>query len=162
MTHFKNKALLDFYNHTPKHDTNKNFKIKDVQDYVPKPTPINLPEPPPIKNIIPKPTPVIIPDAPQQNPIGKDQYIYQNKVYNVPQPLKQTTNKYTSGGKVYSVPNNLDGYVKVGSAYPKSERNTKPSFSNLAPKMDQPCMTDSNYKRVPMEINHVLTLAEKH
>ena len=76
MTHFKNKALLDFYNHTPKHDTNKNFKIKDVQDYVPKPTPINLPEPPPIKNIIPKPTPVIIPDAPQQNPIGKDQYIY--------------------------------------------------------------------------------------
>ena len=80
MTHFKNKALLDFYNHTPKHDTNKNFnKTKDVQDYVPKPTPINLPEPPPIKNIIPKPTPVIIPDAPQQNPIGKDQYIYISK-----------------------------------------------------------------------------------
>ena len=76
MTHFKNKALLDFYNHTPKHDTNKNSKIKDVQDYVPKPTPINLPEPPPIKNIIPKPTPVIIPDVPQQNPIGKDQYTY--------------------------------------------------------------------------------------
>ena len=82
-------------------------------------------------------------------------------MYHAPQPLKQTTNKYTSGGKVYSVPNNLDGYVKVGSAYPKSERNTKPSFSNLAPKVDQPGMTDSNYKRVPMEINHVLTLAEK-
>jgi hypothetical protein len=161
MTHFKNKALLDFYNHTPKHDINKNFKIKDVQDYVPKPTPINLPEPPPIKNIIPKPSPIIIPDAPQQNPIGKDEYISNGKVYHVPQPLKQTTNKYTSNGKVYSVPDNLDGYVKVGSAYPKSERNTKPSFSNLAPKVDQPGMTDSNYKRVPMEINHVLTLAEK-
>ena len=77
MTHFKNKALLDFYNHTPKHDTNKNFKIKDVQDYVPKPTPINLPEPPPIaKNIVlPKPTPIIIPDA-HQKPIGKDGYMY--------------------------------------------------------------------------------------
>ena len=82
-------------------------------------------------------------------------------MYHVPQPLKQTTNKYTSGGKVYNVPDNLDGYVKVGSAYPKTERNTKPSFSNLAPKVDQPGMTDSNYKRVPMEINHVLTLAEK-
>ena len=160
MIHNKNKALDDLYNYRPKQPI-KNFKTKDAQDYVPKPTPINLPEPPPIKNIIPKPTPVIIPDAPQQNPIGKDQYIYQNKVYNVPQPLKQTTNKYTSGGKVYSVPDNLDGYVKVGSAYPKSERNTKPSFSNLAPKVDQPGMTDSNYKRVPMEINHVLTLAEK-
>ena len=76
MTHFKNKALLYFYNHTPKHDTNKNLKSKDVQDYVPKPKPINLPEPPPIKNIIPKPSPVIIPDSPQQNPIGKDEYIY--------------------------------------------------------------------------------------
>ena len=84
-------------------------------------------------------------------------------MYNVPQPLKQTTKKYTSGGKVYSVPDNLDGYVKVGSAYPKlTERDTKPSFSNLAPKIDQPGMTDSNCKRVPMEINHVLTLAEKH
>ena len=43
-------------------------------------------------------------------------------MYHVPQPLKQTTNKYTSNnGKVYSVPDNLDGYVKVGSAYPKTE-----------------------------------------
>ena len=75
MIHNKNKALDDLYNYRPKQPI-KNFKTKDVQDYVSKPIPINLPEPPPIKNIIPKPTPVIIPDAPQQNPIGKDQYIY--------------------------------------------------------------------------------------
>ena len=55
----------------------KTLKTKDAQDYlISKPTPINLPEPPPINNIIPKPTPVIIPDAPQQTPIRKDQYIY--------------------------------------------------------------------------------------
>ena len=83
-------------------------------------------------------------------------------MYNVPQSLKQTTNKYTSDGKVYSVPSNIDNHVKVGPSYPKlTERDTKPIFSNLAPKVDQPGMTDSNYKRVPMETKHVLTLAEK-
>ena len=77
MTHFENKALLYLYNHIPKHETNTNFKTMDfVDNIVPKAKPLYIPEPPPIKNIIPKPTPVIIPDAPQQNPIGKDQYIY--------------------------------------------------------------------------------------
>ena len=162
MIHNENKALDDLYNYRPNQPIAKNFKTKEAQDYVPKPIPINIPELPPIaKNTgIQKPTPIIIPDAPQK-PIGKDEYISNGKVYHVPQPLKQTTNKYTSNGKVYSVPDNLDGYVKVGSAYPKSERYTKSIFSNLAPKVDQPGMTDSNYKRVPMEINHVLTLAEK-
>ena len=91
MNHNKNKALDDLYNHRSKEPI-KNFhaegidaraaqkssllKTKDAQDYlISKPTPINLPEPPPIKNIIPKPTHVIIPDAPHQKPIGKDQYI---------------------------------------------------------------------------------------
>ena len=71
MIHNKNKALDDLYNYRPKQPIAKNFKTKEAQDYVPKPIPINLPEPPPIaKNtVIPKPTPIIIPDA--QKPIGK-------------------------------------------------------------------------------------------
>ena len=104
MTHFKNKALLDLYNHIPKHETNKNFKTKDVQYYVPKPTPINLPEPPPIKNIIPKPMPVYIPDA-------------------SPQP----TNKYN--GNAYSVPNNFR-YNKEGPLYPGT---TESNYSKRVP-----------------------------
>ena len=76
MIHYKNKTLDDLYNHRP-NEPIKHFKNKGAQDYVPKPIPINLPEPPPIKNIIPKPSPIVIPDAqPQQKPIGKDQYIY--------------------------------------------------------------------------------------
>ncbi len=62
---------------------------------------------------------------------------------------------------MYSVPDNFR-YDKVGPSYPTiTERDTKPDFSNLAPKTDHPGMTDSNYKRVPMETKHVLTLAEK-
>ena len=47
MMHNKNKALDDLYNHRTKEPI-KNFKTKEAQDYVPKPIPINLPEPPPI------------------------------------------------------------------------------------------------------------------
>ena len=77
MIHYKNKALDDLYNYRPKQPIATNFKTKEAQDYVPKPIPINLPEPPPIaKNIVlPKPEPVVIPDAPQK-PTGKDEYIY--------------------------------------------------------------------------------------
>lgn len=74
MIHNKNKALDDLYNYRSKQPI-ANFKTKEAQDYVPKPTPINLPDLPPTKNIvIPKPIPVIIPDA--QKPIGKDGYMY--------------------------------------------------------------------------------------
>ena len=45
MTHLKNKALLDLYNHIPKHETNKHFKTMDLVDnIIPKAKPLYIPE----------------------------------------------------------------------------------------------------------------------
>jgi hypothetical protein len=75
MIHNKNKLLDDLYNYRPRQPIARNFQTKDAQDYVPKPSPIILPDPPPTKNIvIPKPIPIIIPDS--KKPIGKDDYMY--------------------------------------------------------------------------------------
>ena len=46
MTHFKNKALLDFYNYPPKHQSYKNFKTTELSDnIVSKDKPFIIPEP---------------------------------------------------------------------------------------------------------------------
>ncbi len=85
MTHFKNKALLDLYNHTPKHETNKNVKPMDLAD-----------------NIVAKVKPLYIPEQvinpkPSIKDIGPDKYIFNNKVYNVPKNL----NGYMKNGSIY-------------------------------------------------------------